>query len=79
MKSLSLRSKDRTNDTSTFTLGHPLYSDDLSDEEMFELQKKLRAEKDTRTGLTTLYTGTPGNWKRQELPERIAKTSPPYA
>lgn len=46
---------------------------------MFELQKKLRAEKDTRTGLTTLYTGTPGNWKRQELPERIAKTSPPYA
>ncbi|WP_234902633.1 hypothetical protein [Agrobacterium larrymoorei] len=59
--------------------GHPLYRSDMPEDERFELKKKLRAEKGTHPVLTALYTGAPGNWKRQELPERIAKTSPPYA
>lgn len=57
--------------------GHPLYDEKLSDDEMFEMEKKLRAEKDTYPVLTTLFTGTPNNWKRQELPTRIARTAPP--
>ncbi|WP_332303285.1 hypothetical protein [Rhizobium sp. GR12] len=59
--------------------GHPLYRSDMAEDERFKLKKRLRAEKGTHPVLTTLYTGTPGSWKRQELPERIAKTSPPYA
>ncbi|MGN7714065.1 hypothetical protein [Agrobacterium radiobacter] len=59
--------------------GHPLYRSDMAEDERFKLKKRLRAEKGTHPVLTTLYTGTPGSWKRQELPERIARTSPPYA
>lgn len=59
--------------------GHPLYRSDMSDDERFALKKKLRAEKGSYPVLTTLFTGTPYNWKRQQLPERIARTPPPYA
>lgn len=59
--------------------GHPLYRSDMPEDERFELKKKLRAEKGTHPVLTSFYTGAPGSWKRHELPERIAKTSPPYA
>lgn len=59
--------------------GHPLYRSDMPEDERFELKKRLRAEKGTHPVLTALFTGTPGRWKRQVLPERIARTSPPYA
>ncbi|WP_353576565.1 hypothetical protein [Agrobacterium vacciniicorymbosi] len=59
--------------------GHPLYRSDMPEDERFELKKRLIAEQGAHPVLTALYTGTPGSWKRQELPDRIAKTSPPYA
>ncbi|MGV1755266.1 hypothetical protein [Agrobacterium sp. CG674] len=59
--------------------GHPLYRKDMPDDERFALIKKLRAKKDSHPLLTTLFTGKPGNWKRHELPQRIAQSLPAYA
>ncbi|WP_337270890.1 hypothetical protein [Oryzifoliimicrobium ureilyticus] len=53
--------------------GHPLYRDDMSDDEKESLQKKLDEEYETYPVLTKLYTGKPGNWKKHDLPDRIAE------
>lgn len=68
-------------DTRHFNLypGHPLYDEERPDVEDLELQEKLYAERDSYPRLKTLFIGRPGAWKRQALPERIAKTLPPYA
>ncbi|TCM53173.1 hypothetical protein C8J36_107135 [Rhizobium sp. PP-F2F-G48] len=58
--------------------GHELYRDDMSEDEEDELQAKLYAEQKTYPMLTTLFTGRPGAWKRQELPQRIASSLPAY-
>ncbi|KAA3514057.1 hypothetical protein RMS29_002210 [Agrobacterium rosae] len=59
--------------------GHPLYREDMSGDERFELQKKLQAEQSSYPVLNFLFTGVPGKWKRHELPQRIAQSLPAYA
>ena len=59
--------------------GHPLYREDMSEEQEFQLQKKLYAEMDSYPRLKTLFTGRPGAWKQQALPDRIARSLPAYS
>ncbi|MBB2674438.1 UNVERIFIED_ORG: hypothetical protein GGE44_004015 [Rhizobium esperanzae] len=58
--------------------GHPLYRDGMSEDVEFENQKKLYAEMDRYPRLKTLFTGRPGAWKQQVLPDRIARSLPAY-
>ncbi|MDC9813471.1 hypothetical protein [Rhizobium binxianense] len=48
-------------------------------DERFELKKKLYAELDSYPRLKTLFTGRPGAWKQQVLPDRIARSLPAYS
>ncbi|MGR9160064.1 hypothetical protein [Rhizobium leguminosarum] len=59
--------------------GHPLYREDMSEEQEFQLQKKLYAELDSYPRLKTLFTGRLGAWKQQALADRIARSLPAYS
>ncbi|MET3601879.1 hypothetical protein [Martelella mangrovi] len=68
-------------DARHFILGpdHPLYDESMSERDRETLEDDLYNKKFTYPALKTLFIGRPGAWKRQELPERIAKSMPPDA
>ncbi|WP_337270457.1 hypothetical protein [Oryzifoliimicrobium ureilyticus] len=53
--------------------GHPLYREDMPEEEEEAIEAKLDKEFKSYPDLMMMYTGSPGNWKKHDLPDRVAK------